>query len=320
MEQSGGRSIVNISSVAGLRGSRGDRRRHQLGPALKPKASFAAAARTFPRRSTDARAQLRHPSAEASRPERSPQCCERSFSTPKKMAAPPPRRGGASPEKSATEASHGEHQRDRPLSTPPYRISIHCSWRFGPTSLRFCLIVPSQPRPRLLNVARSDASWPFEVRRGTPSSRMARPARSPSLSLETIDERRASLAALGPALAKDGEVLLWSCETGRGARGAAFLAALAQASGASVAAASGRVGAAAPGGGWALDGAALRAPLTALGIAAYTGVMVAINWLGPKGSKGKPTSGTWNTTTNWDAGKVPGRSDDANLGGNMPIP
>jgi hypothetical protein len=64
---------------------------------------------------------------------------------------------------------------------------------------------------------------------------MARPARSPSLSLETIDERRASLAAIGPALAKDGEVLLWSCETGRGARGAAFLAALAQASGASVA-------------------------------------------------------------------------------------
>ena len=76
---------------------------------------------------------------------------------------------------------------------------------------------------------------------------MARTARSPSLSLETIDERRASLAAIGPALAKDGEVLLWSCETGRGARGAAFLAALAQASGASVAAASGRVGAAAPG-------------------------------------------------------------------------
>jgi hypothetical protein len=111
-------------------------------------------------------------------------------------------------------------------------------------------------------------------------------------------------------------VLLRSCETGRGARGAAFLAALAQASGASVAAATG-AGAAALGGGWALDGApALRAPLTALGIAAYTGVMVAINWLGPKGSKGKPTSGTWNTTTNWDAGKVPGSSDDVNLGGN----
>jgi Domain of unknown function (DUF4347) len=68
---------------------------------------------------------------------------------------------------------------------------------------------------------------------------------------------------------KDGEVLLQSCETGRGARGAAFLAALAQASGASVAAAT---GAAAPGGGWALDGApALGAPLTPLGIAAYTG-------------------------------------------------
>jgi hypothetical protein len=80
-------------------------------------------------------------------------------------------------------------------------------------------------------------------------------------------------------------VLLWSCETGRGARGAAFLAALAQASGASVAAATGRVGGAALGRGWALDGApALRAPL----IARSTG------W----GSKGKPTSGTWNTTTN----------------------
>jgi hypothetical protein len=110
-------------------------------------------------------------------------------------------------------------------------------------------------------------------------------------------------------------VLLRSCETGRGARGAAFLAALAQASGASVAAATGA--GAALGGGCALDGApALRAPLTALGIAAYTGVMVAINWLGPKDSKGKPTSGTWNTTTNWDARKVHGSSDDVNLRGN----
>ena len=108
---------------------------------------------------------------------------------------------------------------------------------------------------------------------------MARPARSPSLSLETIDERRASLAAIGPALAKDGEVLLWSCETGRGARGAAFLAALAQASGASVAAL---------GGGWALDGApALRAPLTALGIAAYTGVNGGDQLAGPQRLKGQ---------------------------------
>ena len=62
------------------------------------------------------------------------------------------------------------------------------------------------------------------------------------LSLETIDEHRASLAAIGPALAKDGEVLLWS------------------------------------------DGApARRVPLIALGIATYTGVMAAINWLGLKG-------------------------------------
>jgi hypothetical protein len=104
------------------------------------------------------------------------------------------------------------------------------------------------------------------------------------LSLETIDEHRASLAAIGPALAKDGEVLLWSCETGRSAHGAAFSCR----SGAGqrcVGRRSDRPGRRRrAGGGWALDGApALRAPLIALGIAAYTGVMVAINWLGRKG-------------------------------------
>jgi hypothetical protein len=65
------------------------------------------------------------------------------------------------------------------------------------------------------------------------------------LSLETLDAHEADLAAIGRALDVDGEILLWSCNTGEGARGAAFVDGLSLATGVAVAASTGRIGTAA---------------------------------------------------------------------------
>src|SRR5258708_5371372 len=65
------------------------------------------------------------------------------------------------------------------------------------------------------------------------------------LSVETIDGHRDDLAAIGRALAAEGEIRLWVCNAAEGERGAAFIDAIARATGAEVAAASGLVGAAA---------------------------------------------------------------------------
>ncbi|MDD5250352.1 MAG: DUF4347 domain-containing protein, partial [Rhodocyclaceae bacterium] len=100
-----------------------------------------------------------------------------------------------------------------------------------------------------------------------------------ALSRETLREHAESLLAIGEALAGDGQILLWSCHTGQDERGAAFIAALARASGAEVAAAQGPVGAAALGGRWQLDGQGMLPPLTASGMAAYAGVMAKLQSL-----------------------------------------
>jgi hypothetical protein len=84
-----------------------------------------------------------------------------------------------------------------------------------------------------------------------------------------MNEYAAELADVGRTL-RDGAFQLWSCETGQGERGAAFVDALARATGARVAAATGLIGSAAKGGCWQLDaqaGPAYKcAPLTAEGI------------------------------------------------------
>src|SRR5205823_4765109 len=91
----------------------------------------------------------------------------------------------------------------------------------------------------------------------------------------------ASLAAIGQALGDNGDLLLWSCQSGQGGRGAAFVDALAGATGAGVAAAGGLVGAASRGGRWELDtrhpAAQALPPLTARGQAAYAGVLDTLN-------------------------------------------
>src|SRR5690348_16680678 len=145
------------------------------------------------------------------------------------------------------------------------------------------------------------------------------------LSLATISAGARDLARIGAVLDIDGELLLWSCESGRGARGARFIDALSHSTGALVAASTGMVGAAAKGGSWDLDtrlGAAIAPPpLTSDAVQAYRAIMPAppstIDWLGPvSGSTAqKPSSGSWNTAANWSSGAVPTSSDTVALGG-----
>jgi hypothetical protein len=73
------------------------------------------------------------------------------------------------------------------------------------------------------------------------------------LSLETVGDHAAALAGIGLALAQDGELRLWVCNAAEGERGAAFVTRLATATGTTVRASTGRIGAAAQGGSWTLD-------------------------------------------------------------------
>ena len=72
--------------------------------------------------------------------------------------------------------------------------------------------------------------------------------RAGALSLANIDQHADDLAAIGDALGPDGELLLWSCQTGAGAPGSAFVQELARLTSAAVAAATGLVGASHRGG------------------------------------------------------------------------
>ena len=95
----------------------------------------------------------------------------------------------------------------------------------------------------------------------------------------TLEEAAEDLAAIGQALGARRNLNLWSCQTAAGPAGAAFIAGLARASSADIAAATGRVGAAALAGGWELTAAA-QPPLTAPGVAAYAGVLATNTWVG----------------------------------------
>ena len=96
-------------------------------------------------------------------------------------------------------------------------------------------------------------------------------------SAETFEHEAEDFAAIGRALAVDGELRLWSCDAAAGAAGAAFIKALAEATGADVAASTGRIGAAALGGNWKLTASSRRPapqpPLTPSGISAYVGTL-----------------------------------------------
>jgi hypothetical protein len=98
------------------------------------------------------------------------------------------------------------------------------------------------------------------------------------LSLENIDQHAVALACLGKALTEEGELLLWSCNSAAGERGAEFISMLARAAGTQVAGASDLVGTSSRGGVWKLDvrsdaAAQVRPPLSEEGITRYSGVM-----------------------------------------------
>ena len=139
-----------------------------------------------------------------------------------------------------------------------------------------------------------------------------------ALTPETLEEDGEDLAAIGRVLGSDGSLLLWSCNTAAGERGAAFVDALACAMGVEVSATTGLVGAAALGGRWELDARAgaseARAPLTADGMANYAGVMAIKTWLGLGGSVNDPNSGDWGTSGHWSGGGLPGAADDVQIG------
>jgi hypothetical protein len=115
-----------------------------------------------------------------------------------------------------------------------------------------------------------------------------------ALSLDGVFEHQKDLGRIGAALDADGELLLWSCETGRGSRGDRFVEALCWATGALVAAASGTVGAPSLGGRWELDariGATIApSPLSLAGMGTYVGVLATKTWNGT-------TSGNWSSTS-----------------------
>ncbi|MEH2560847.1 hypothetical protein V1289_000474 [Bradyrhizobium sp. AZCC 2289] len=102
------------------------------------------------------------------------------------------------------------------------------------------------------------------------------------LSVENIDQYAEDLISIGRAISDDGDLRLWSCQTGQGARGSAFVAALSRTTGVDVAAATDLVGATVLGGHWALateySSISTCPPLTADGIASYAGVMNTITF------------------------------------------
>ena len=96
-------------------------------------------------------------------------------------------------------------------------------------------------------------------------------------SASTLARDADDLEAIGQALAVDGELRLWSCETASGNAGEKFVGALEEAVGASVCASTSLIGAAALGGVWEISARASASmplpPLTSDGVANYAGVL-----------------------------------------------
>jgi ELWxxDGT repeat protein len=91
----------------------------------------------------------------------------------------------------------------------------------------------------------------------------------------TTGSHASDLTTIGNALGKQGDLMIWSCNTGQGQVGQAFIDSIAQHTGADVAASTGFIGAASLGGNWALEAHTgpihATAPLTPEGIQHYDG-------------------------------------------------
>jgi hypothetical protein len=139
-------------------------------------------------------------------------------------------------------------------------------------------------------------------------------------SVETVENEPDDFAAIGRAIATHGDLRLWCCHTGAGIPGGRFAARLARATGVRVATASGLVGATARGACWnaacGREAADARPPLSARGLATYSGILTLKLWTGP-GSVSNPADGNWNTDANWFPSGVPDANDDVILGGTI---
>ena len=76
---------------------------------------------------------------------------------------------------------------------------------------------------------------------------------SSTISAATLDAHQQNLAAIGAAMAPNGDILLYGCDIGKGTAGQAFIDSLAAATGTDVAASTDGTGAAALGGNWVLE-------------------------------------------------------------------
>ena len=91
-------------------------------------------------------------------------------------------------------------------------------------------------------------------------------------SRETLKRDAADLRAIGRALRADGDIRLWSCETGKSASGESFVEALENLTGVYVGAASGLVGAEASGGSWVI-GSGRQVPIEEFAVRSYAAVL-----------------------------------------------
>jgi Ca2+-binding RTX toxin-like protein len=180
-------------------------------------------------------------------------------------------------------------------------------------------IVLDAARPALLQIAefleaRRDVDVVHVIAHGQPGRIDFAAGR---VEQQQLKDHAAELAALSRGLSPTGEIRLWACQVGSGVTGAAFVAALARATGVPVQASTRLVGAADLGGSWELDtpdGPSPPPPLTAAGVAAYPGVFATFTaTAGTDTFVGTTASDTYVVTTGtvsaldtFDAGGSPG--------------
>jgi hypothetical protein len=119
-------------------------------------------------------------------------------------------------------------------------------------------------------------------------------------SAETLEDEADDLAAIGDALGRDGNLLMWSCQVGEGARGRSFVDALSRATGSPVAAATDLVGSPGLVGRWELEArpphATVPPPLTDAGLAGYAGVF-SVNLISTGAGERHAIFGRWPVDT-----------------------
>jgi Ca2+-binding RTX toxin-like protein len=100
------------------------------------------------------------------------------------------------------------------------------------------------------------------------------------LTADTVRDQSPALARIGASLAADGDILVYGCETGTGTAGQRLIEALAQASGAAVAASVDSTGAQSLGGNWALERRAGEVSTAALDAPAYPALLGTMSFPG----------------------------------------